>query len=124
MSAFPQAPPATERHLSPLPPLFTLDATEEGETFLIRVRGELDLSQRPQLDRALTEAEASGARWILLDLEELTFIDASGLHTLLTASHRSATNGSRLRLTRGRGEVAAMFRLTALDQTLPFRAHG
>ncbi len=64
-------------------------------------------------------AEQSRASRIILDLEELTFIDSSGLEVLLRASRRSASNGSRLQLTRGKGYPAEMFRLTALDQTLP-----
>ncbi len=50
----------------------------------------------------------------------MTYIDSSGLETLLAASRRSASNGGRLQLTRGKGHPADMFRLTALDQTLPF----
>lgn len=39
---------------------------------------------------------------------------------LVAASRRSRSNGNRLRVTRGRGSVAGMFRLTALHTTLPF----
>jgi anti-anti-sigma factor len=102
-------------------PLFAVDAAEEGDTFVIRVKGELDLSQRPLLERALVESETSDARWVLLDLDQLTFIDAAGLYALHAASQRSAGNGHRLRLTRGSGGVAEMFRLTSLDLTLPFQ---
>ncbi len=102
-------------------PLFEVDAAQDGDTFVVRVKGELDLCQRPLLERALAASEASDARWVLLDLDQLTFIDAAGLHALLLAAHRSSGHGGRLRLTHGKGDVAEMFRLTALDLTLPFR---
>lgn len=68
-----------------------------------------------RLEHALREAEASLAIRILLDLEELTFIDAAGLGSLVAAWHRSMSDNNRLQVTPGRGNVADMFRLTALD---------
>jgi anti-sigma B factor antagonist len=110
------APPAF------LSPPFTIDAARRGNTFVVRAEGELDLSECPVLERALREAEASYATRILLDLEGLTFIDAAGLSALVLAWHRSVANGNRLRVTRGRGNVAGMLHLTALDTVLPFIA--
>ncbi|HEX3239674.1 MAG TPA: STAS domain-containing protein, partial [Solirubrobacterales bacterium] len=68
----------------------------------------------------LVASLASAADSVLLDLEELTFIDAAGLYSLCAASSRSIEKGSRLRMTRGKGHVAAIFHLTALDAILPF----
>lgn len=101
-------------------PLLTIEAADEPDAYVIRVEGELDLPGCSDLESALAHAEMSQADRIVLDLDGLTFIDARGLQTLLAASRRSASNGSRLRLTRGTGEVSRMFRLTMLDLTLPF----
>jgi anti-sigma B factor antagonist len=92
----------------------------EPDAYVTRVEGELDLAACPDLESALAHAERSRPDRIVLDLDRLSFIDAEGLQTLLDASRRSASNGSRLRLTRPRGHVARMFRLTMLDVTLPF----
>jgi len=94
----------------------------ESDAYVIRVEGELDLFERPRVERALREAEASHATRILLDLEGLTFIDAAGLSALVLAWHRSVADGNRLQVTRGRGNVAGMLHLTALDRVLPFIA--
>ena len=106
-----------------LPP-FAISAAGDGDTYVIRVEGELDLSDCPHLEHALRAAEVSHAIRILLDLEELTFIDAAGLSVLVAAWHRSMTNGNRLQVTPGKGDVASMFRLTGLDLVLPFRPPG
>ena len=100
-------------------PTLSISAAIEGSTYVIRVRGELDLAGCPQLAQALEEAEQTEGGPIVVDLEELTFIDVAGLECLLVASQRSAGNGSRLQITQGRGVVALMFRLTALDAALP-----
>jgi anti-sigma B factor antagonist len=101
-------------------PTLRIDAVQGPDACLILLRGELDLEGCPGLEHALREAERTEARRIVLDLEQLTVIDSAGLGTLLNASRRSATNGKRLQMTRGTGHVADMFRLTALDRTLPF----
>ena len=94
-----------------------IDAAREEDTCTIRLSGELDLGNSEQLDAALLEAEASDASRILLDVDELRFIDSTGLRVILQATRRAERTGGRLRVTRGKGYVADMFRLTALDRT-------
>lgn len=92
----------------------------EGVTFVIELSGELDLTSRPDFDRALAAAEASDTERILIDVDKLQFIDSTGLQGILAAKRRLTMQPDRLRITRGTGFVADMFRLTALDKTLPF----
>lgn len=116
-----QAPPVASRAQPTVsPPLFGISTARKGGTYAIRIEGELDLSECPRLEQALRKGETSPATRILLDLEKLTFIDAAGLSVLVMAWHRSTGDGNRLRVTRGRGNVAYMFHLTALDTVLPF----
>jgi anti-anti-sigma factor len=97
-----------------------LEAGREGDTYVIRIAGELDLGNYERLDQALLDAEASDAPRILVDLDRLVFIDSTGLQVILKAARRAEGSGDRLRITRGKEYVADMFRLTALDVTLPF----
>lgn len=100
-------------------PSFRIDAAHQTDAYVICIEGELDLGRCPDLELALEEAERTEAGRIILDIEELTFIDSTGLEALLKASRRSASNGNRLQITRGKGHVADLFRLTALDRALP-----
>lgn len=99
--------------------VFRIDTAQQTGGYVIRIEGELDAGGCRDLELALAAAEQAQAGRIILDLEELTFIDAAGLTTLLEASRRSASNGNRLQMTRGNGHPADMFRLTGLDLTLP-----
>ncbi len=56
---------------------------------LIRAAGEIDLSTVAALRRELDAARLEAVT-VLLDLSGVTFIDSSGLHLLLRASHSSA----------------------------------
>ena len=73
------------------------------------------------VDRSLTirvslaRAESSDAGKIVLDLRDLTFIDSSGLKSILIATRRSRADGNRLGILRGSGEVANLLELTGID---------
>lgn len=99
---------------------FEIDTSFTAGNYVVCLKGELDLSRSPQLEAALLEAEQSHAKQIVVDLDELTFVDSSGLAVLVNAARRSATNGDQLRITPGRDQVARVFRLTRLDTALPF----
>ena len=98
----------------------SVSAVREGSSLVIRVRPPADLVACSELETHLAEAELSDAKRILLDLNALESLDARMLHVILKASRRAARNGDRLRVTRGRGHVSGIFRLTALDQTIHF----
>jgi anti-sigma B factor antagonist len=97
-----------------------IKAGREGNCYIVRVLGELDCAVAGEVEMALVLAEKAGAHRILLDIDELTFIDSTGLAVLMRAKHRADAHGGRLRLTRGTGQVSDMLRLTALDLSLPF----
>jgi anti-anti-sigma factor len=97
-----------------------IESARDGDTFTIRLGGELDVGNAERLEEALLEAEGTDAARIVVDVDDLRFIDSTGLRVILQATRRDERTGHRLRLTRGRDYVADMFRLTALDKTLPF----
>ena len=101
------------------PSRLTIEVGQSGGVCRLCLRGELDLQSCESFELALGAALASDADRVLVDLDGLAFIDSSGLQTLLRAK-RHTEAGDRLRMTRGQGEVAQLFRLTALDLVLPF----
>lgn len=100
-------------------PTLRISAAHQPDAYVIRIQGELDLGGCTDLDLALQQAEQTRAERIIVDLEQLTFIDSGGVGTLVEASRRSASNGNRLELTHGTGHPARVLRLMGLDQALP-----
>ena len=85
----------------------------------LTLSGILDLSTADRLEAAIDAALLSDAARVRIDLDGLEFVDSTGLAAILRASRRPDGSG-RLRMSRGTGEVAQLFRLTALDLVLPF----
>ena len=87
----------------------------------VRLSGEMDLSVVGWVDREMLRAESTDAARIVLDLDELEFLDASGIRLLLHVAARSRSNGGRLRIRRARSpQVQRVIELTGVGDALPF----
>ena len=88
----------------------------EWDATIIAVSGELDLASADQLDEAIRDAQESATtRWIVVDLEDLSLLDSTGLNVLLEARRRARDNGNRLRFVRSRHDQVK--RLLSLTET-------
>lgn len=83
----------------------------------IRPTGELDLATAPILQWHLRESLAH-ARMVVLDLRQLTFIDAAGLYIICDASNVAEAQDRRLMLLRGPAQVDRVFTLSSLSEKL------
>jgi len=73
---------------------------DEGRGLLLR--GELDLACAALLERRLERLLDDGAERIVLEMSEVTFMDSTGLRTLLVGAERCRAAGGELLL----GEVS------------------
>lgn len=113
--------PMEKRFGAPECASFTIRSERGPNEHRIRVFGEMDLAVTGELDRELRRVEASDAPRIVLDLNGLEFLDASGAGLLFDLGSRSQHNGSRVRL---RGalshQVRRVLEVTGIGPTLPF----
>lgn len=63
----------------------------QAQVVRVRVTGEVDLCTAPELERALMQ-EIHAAREVLLDLSDVSFIDSSGLHAIVTAAQAAQSD--------------------------------
>jgi anti-sigma B factor antagonist len=75
--------------------------------------GELDLASAPALVAAVEPAIEGGAEQLVFDLEELSFIDSTGISALITISGRLGERG--LRVVRPQPSVARILRLVRAE---------
>jgi anti-sigma B factor antagonist len=100
----PYTPHQGKRAEGPLPAIKTSRA---GDSTIIALSGELDLASADELDEAIRGAEVGATEWIVVDLEEMSFMDSAILTVLLMARLRARDNGHRLRFVRSRHEQVA-----------------
>ena len=100
---------------------FAMQSERINGSARVRVAGEMDLAVIGAVDREMERVEATDATKIVLDLDQLEFMDASGVRLLLHLSQRSANNGRRLRITRaGAPQVRRVMEVTGVEEFLPF----
>ena len=85
---------------------------------LVAVAGEMDIATVARLRERLWALAASG-RPLVADLDQVSFIDASGLGALAGAARLAAEHGASLQVVCARQQIRRLFRLTGLDGSIP-----
>ena len=93
--------------------------SREGSRTRIRLRRELDIATVDSIAERLRRLRDRHES-VLLDLDELTFMDASGIRLVLTAAEDSRGDGWPFAVTRGSPAVRRLFELVGLDEHLPY----
>lgn len=84
----------------------------------IAVKGELDLGTTPALREWLGAATDGGRRSAVLDLSDVTFMDASALHALCDEQERLLESGEALTVVCSRPSLLYLFDLIELGGVL------
>ena len=85
---------------------------------ILVLRGELDLANAALLQGELDSAEIAPAPMVVLDLQQLEFIDSTGLRVLLTAHERARERGQEFAVTRGSEQVQRLLSITGVNEHL------
>jgi len=92
--------------------------TETVRAWSVVVRGEIDMETAEQLERVLDEVIAKGALLVTLDLEEVDFLDSSGLRVILGASQKLSAQDGQLLLEGASSAVERVLEVTGMIERL------
>jgi anti-anti-sigma factor len=81
--------------------------------------GELDSASTPEFELLLKD-HVSRASEIVIDLQNVSFIDSSGLRAILVCQATCEHSGIAFHLTRGKQQVRRLFDTVGLSDRLPF----
>jgi anti-anti-sigma factor len=95
-----------------------VDARLEPDRVVLRLGGELDLAGAPLLASEIARTETEEQRILVLDLEDLEFIDSAGLRVILAAHARARERGGDLLLTPGPPQVQRLLTIAGVDSHL------
>ena len=91
------------------------------EKAIIRIEGEVDVSNASELRDALDTALADGAKEVEVDFAEVAYIDSTGIGVLVGAAHRAQESGSVLVVANPQKNVERVFSLLGVDKDLNVR---
>jgi anti-sigma B factor antagonist len=96
------------------PSVYAIEAREPvGEIAVLALSGELDLAAAPALRQRLAGVRDAGARGVVLDMAEVTFLDSSALRELLRADAAMRSDEVQLVLATVRPAVVRLLELTS-----------
>jgi stage II sporulation protein AA (anti-sigma F factor antagonist) len=95
-----------------------VDVSETVRAWSVVVRGEIDMQTAEKLEGVLDDVIAKGARLVTLDLEQVDFLDSSGLRVILGASNKLADQEGQLLLEGASSAVERVLELTGVIERL------
>lgn len=100
--------------------------TERREigTWRVRGRGELDVATASRLEAVLSPLVDSSASLVVLDLTDVSFLDSSGLRTIVRTATSLEDGGGRLVIDGASAAVSRVLEVTGLLERLRDQPSG
>ena len=96
---------------------FDIKTEELGDSsYVISLAGEVDLYTAPDFKQQLIEVINQGARHVVVDFSDTTFIDSTTLGVLVGGVKRLRTNDGQLSLVCSDRNITKIFEITGLDR--------
>ncbi|HTZ86043.1 MAG TPA: DUF6328 family protein [Solirubrobacteraceae bacterium] len=93
-----------------------VDVRRSEDRVVLHLMGELDLASSSILERALEDADVSATPLLVLDLDELKFVDSTGLRVILLAHERARERGQEFAITPGSQQVQRLLSITSVAE--------
>lgn len=92
------------------------DTDIDGWTVVV-ASGEIDVATAPALRDRLTDLVEGGTTRIVVDLEDVDFIDSTGLGVLVAGARRARAEDGDVRLVCTNARILKVFQATGLDES-------
>ena len=89
---------------------------DDGADYVVSLEGEVDLYTAPELKQELHRLVGEGAKRIVIDMTQTTFIDSTTLGVLLSVVKRVRPEGGAVVLVCPDRNVKRIFEITLLDR--------
>jgi anti-anti-sigma factor len=96
--------------------VFKSSVSQEEHRTVVTLEGELDAASSNELAQVLHGALGSQPQRLVVDLAGVTFMDSSGLRSLLQGAERAANQDTQLVVERASGIVRRVLEVTGCDE--------
>lgn len=91
---------------------------QEADRVVVSLTGELDMANAPLLQSAIESEELDAKKTVVLDLQQLTFVDSTGLRIILSARELCWRRGQEFAITPGSQQVQRLLSVTGVGEHL------
>lgn len=95
-----------------------VDVVEENGKSVVRLTGEIDAYTAPELKESLLPLTRIDSQTVEVDLENVNYMDSTGLGVFISALKSTKENNSHLKLVNLQDRVLRLFKITGLDEII------
>lgn len=106
------------------PAAFACQLIREHDRVRLVLEGELDLATAPALEQTISKLREASVERLTIDLSELSFVDSTGLHLILSVACAEQSDAFPVDLVPGPPAVQRVFELTGVIDKLHFSAQA
>lgn len=96
--------------------VIALDSSES--TLRLQMAGDLDMATSPQVATALDQLDVDRTTLLVFDLRQVSFLDLTGLRTILRANDHCKSHDIHVTVVKPRGFASRVFTLSDLHREL------
>jgi anti-sigma B factor antagonist len=100
----------------------TMSTRVEGDHTVVVVGGEIDVYTAPKLREHIIDLVAGGAYHLIIDMENVDFLDSTGLGVLVGGLKRVRAHEGSLHLVCTQDRILKIFRITGLTKVFAIHA--
>jgi anti-sigma B factor antagonist len=95
---------------------FSVEIEEKQNIPIIHVNGEIDIYTCPELRNTLTELIENGSRNLILDLENIKYIDSTGLGTIAHMARSIESDNGQVIVISTNNQIKKIFQVSGLEK--------
>ena len=95
---------------------FNIEISSNDSVPIVRIWGEVDIHNCPQLNRVLSDVLKENDRSLVIDLEGVDYIDSTGLGTIAHAAKILAATQGIVQLVCTKPQIKKIFEISGLSQ--------
>lgn len=95
-----------------------IETVTEDKKFVVNLSGEIDAYTAPDLKEKLLPLTEHPDHVVEVNLEDVNYMDSTGLGVFISALKATKENGSYLKLVHPQEKVTRLFKITGLDEVL------
>jgi anti-sigma B factor antagonist len=100
----------------------SLTTRSEGDHTIVVVGGEIDVYTAPKLREQLIDLVSAGQYHLIVNMENVEFLDSTGLGVLVGGLKRVRAHEGTLRLVCTQERILKIFRITGLTKVFPIHS--
>ena len=89
---------------------------EKDGISVFRMNGDIDINTSPEVKRSFDDAIKQKKEKVVINLKDVSYVDSSGLATLVEILKNLRAYGGKMKLTNLSSKVKGLFEITKLDK--------